>query len=197
MSHITQAKPADGLPVIRDLRALRMACERIGSVELRIPSGTKILTRTRGGQLTTDVVFQATHEPVPATMRFKTYYANRPGTAAAVVSVKPGAGVGWEDAYEIGLLPDPLNEGCYIPTYDVFDNGKGLFNYVGEKVEDADKADNRAIGLLLMHYNIAVDELTARELGHEYSVVQMPDGSWQGQIVVPDRIAETPLLAAN
>ena len=185
MSHIIAASPDANKPMFTDLRALASACRRIKSLELVIPAGAEIRARRQGDNIVTVLVRDGVE--IAPEMSYRTYEGKTPG-AAAIVRVIAGN----ERTHEVGIVPDPARPGCYNALLDPYAGGRGLLEHTGKQSEDI----LEALGTLLMHYAISVDEFVANELGHGYVARQLPDGSWVADITVPNvRVSPEAMVA--
>jgi hypothetical protein len=184
MSHISRRKTIKGAPVIIDLNALSAACTRLG-LELVLPEGGTIIT-TAGEDGRHRTTIMVGGEPAAAAMPYRNW-ANDHGSLAGDWKARPGAGrnavarvrltqetsdkIGQQYVapYEIGIVPDEHNPGCYTLEMDFFAGGYGLCSVVGEPIKpDSKSGDSDVIAPKLMqHYQMALSEAAAKENGHE------------------------------
>ncbi len=77
--------------------------------------------------------------------------------------------------YEIGLIPDPDNPGCYVPLYDYYNRGYGLDDYVGTPRHG--KEGVTLCPKLKQHYDMMCDAIAAREAGDTIEFKTQKDAS--------------------
>lgn len=192
MSHVIQLAVDAGRPQIVDLNALAAACRSLGTLDLRLPAGAEIHTsRLPDGAVRTRV---ANADGTPADlMKYRTFrnlypdsrdYAWGEGAVAvvaptdeakrAVVAANKAAerGTGDTEPFELGVLPDPANPGCYKFAYDNWEGGVGLDRLIGDFSEELGIAPK-----LMMHYQVECNRLAAHEQGDRFFVKQLPDGT--------------------
>lgn len=154
MSHIAvqQAKP--GEPMFKDVQALRMACDMLGlTIEER--SNFAWFNRSVGDY------------PLPAGMTSDQLGKN----AAFVVRLndenkakhaRPGT-----EPYEIGMIADPNNPGCFVPMYDHWMGGFGLEAVVGTSLKNKTGDVTMLCPKLKQHYDMCCDALAAKQVGDQ------------------------------
>lgn len=152
MSHVALQKTKAGEPVFVDIEALRIAAERIGLVM------EKRSNYAWWGQSVGDY-------PLPAGWTA----ADIGNNATYVLSLpkeKAAKFASWgRGPFEIGIIADPENPGCWSPCYDFFNGGYGLDELVGAPVYN-DKGELEVLApLLIQRYQMVADEMAAAEAG--------------------------------
>jgi hypothetical protein len=73
------------------------------------------------------------------------------------------------DAYEIGMVADPNNEGCYVPIYDFWAGGKGLDQTIGSPLfnDAGHKSVKMLCPKLKQMYDMCCDKLAAVAVGDQ------------------------------
>lgn len=194
MSHVAEACVKPGEPQIKDLRALKLACENLG-LEFELPSGSHIEAfETANGDIRTKVI-GADGKSVQNNLHFRTWKDDHGGklvgdyrqegwseqqlgdNAVAVIKLSAKQKQKLPGAYEIGVVPDRHNPGCWVTQHDFYSGGYGLEDIVGATKLKNGKPEVMA-PTLLMHYNMMVDKLAAAEHGDEIEFKQNADGSW-------------------
>lgn len=165
MSHVAVARTVAGRPLITCLEAVRRAAKNLGM----------------------DVFERETYKWYG---RFMGDYALPPGWRPeelgrnAVLVLAPSAetrkklGVG-ADCYELAIVEDKNNPGCYVPMYDFWAGGHGLEAVIGAPAKD-DKGNVVDVApTFIQHYRMCADVLSAAEAGDEIEFEALPDGSWR------------------
>lgn len=151
MSHIAMQQTKPGQPLFAHLEALQAACNMLGLVM------EKRSNYTWYGYSVGDYA-------LPPGMT-KDQLGNN---AEYVLSLGPDrlaklpAGT---KPYEIGIIPDPNNPGCYTAVYDFWNGGYGLSGVVGEPVRDAKGEVSMLAPKLKQHYDMACEAMAARQAG--------------------------------
>ena len=101
---------------------------------------------------------------------YRTYYGLSTG-ASLVLSVPRN-----RQAYEVGIVADPNNAGCYVPVLDTHNNGNGMCDFVGQPRGAGSQFNS--CPKLIQYYQMAADALGAAESGDEIDFVDNGDGSW-------------------
>lgn len=173
MSHMAIKKSEPGKPVLVDLEAVRLAATNCGlACEARsdyrwygqsvgdyaVPAG---FTAAELGK--NAVLVLAVPEPKRSELR------HRYG----------------QDPYELGIVPDPLNPGCYTMMCDYFMRGYGLCDLVGDPIY-ADGQLEQLAPLFLMHYRMCADAVSARQAGDTIQFERQPDGSFVSYTVADE-----------
>jgi hypothetical protein len=167
MSHITSSRTVPGKPLITDLEAVKRAAINLGLVcEER--SNYSWWGRSLGDY------------PIPDGIREADLGKNAvlviavPETDWAKCRSKYGKSYGSEGPYELGVVPDPQNPGCYTLMYDFISGGYGLDDYIGAPLEK-----NTVLApTFMMHYRMCADALSAADVGDDIQFFHQPDGSW-------------------
>lgn len=162
MSHVASQETKPGEPMFADLEALKLAAEMIGC----------------------EVVKQKTYNwynrhvgdyPLPKGMKADELGKN----AEYVIRIKKdqyaklGLAAG-ATPYELGLVPDPNNPGCYVPIYDFWQQGYGLEKAIGSPLfKDTDKVVQMLCPKLKQHYDMACDALAAKQAGDQIEFLPM------------------------
>lgn len=98
--------------------------------------------------------------PMPAGMKQEDLGKN----AKFVLRHKDGNG------YDIGIIEDPNNPGCYVPIYDFWEGG-GLGKYVGDPIETEDGL--KLCPKLVMRYNMCCEMFGAKDAGDSIEFLTM------------------------
>ncbi len=158
-----------GEPMFKDLEALGFACNMLG---LKLE---KKKTYSWWGHSVGDY-------PIPDGVdvnelgKNAEYVISVTGEKAAQLKKKTG-----RDPYELGLLADPNNPGCFVPIYDFYAGGYGLSDVVGQVLYGPNKIDGRhneitaLCPLLKQHYDMACDALAAKQAGDVIDFVKMSE----------------------
>ena len=67
------------------------------------------------------------------------------------------------DPYEVGIVEDPNNPGCFLPVYDYWCGGHGIDQALGEPVLDKKGNVLALIPKLLQHYHMVCTSFAAVE----------------------------------
>lgn len=173
MSHIAVKKTKAGEPLIVDLRAAKMAAAALGLVckeqsnyawwgrhvgDFKIPKGFKKDELGNNAVLVLAV----------------------PDSRHEEMAGKYGLGYNTGKPYELAIVPDPNNSGCYTVMYDHIGGGYGLEEYIGHpiganaKTGEADVLAPRFV----QYYRMYADRLAANEAVDNIEFEPLPDGSW-------------------
>lgn len=167
MSHVAQFETEPGKPLITDLNAVKLAAKNLG-LDVREDNKYRWYGHHVGDY------------PLPPGWTKHDMGKN------AVLVLSPSEekckelGINKNTVYELGIVPDKNNEGCYVPMYDFFAKGQGLDKLIGSPVFDP---KNRGIckqvaPTFVQHYRMCCDALTAKEQGDEIEFEEQKDGSW-------------------
>lgn len=174
MSHIASMQPKAGEPVFVDIDALTEAVKKLGLVI------TKKRTYRWWGQSVGDY-------PLPVGMTA----ADLGNNATYVISLPEEEGkrhsLGGRGPFEIGVIADKANPGCFTICYDFFNGGYGLDKYVGEPVYN-DKGELEVLApRLLQHYAMACDAKAAAEAGDNITFMT----TREAHVKFPEQFANT------
>ncbi len=164
MSHVAICKTEPGKPLIVDLEAVKLAAMNLGmTCEERN-------TYKWWGHSVGDY-------PIP-----HGYTADELGKNAVLVlsttpELRQKLGIS-PDCYELAVIEDKLNPGCYTYMYDFYNGGKGLDKVIGAPVKE-DGAVVTVAPVFLMHYRMCADALSARDAGDKIEFEEQRDGSWK------------------
>lgn len=134
--------------MFRDRQALQMACDMLG-LEIVETNKYKWYGRSMGDYPTPNV---------PGTLGENAEFVIRL-TEETKVKLKQ------QDPYDIGIVSDPVNPGCYVPLYDHYAGGYGLSEVVGEPITNKRGVVQTLCPILKQHYDMCCDALAAREAG--------------------------------
>lgn len=157
MSHIAVQTTKAGEPMFSDLAAMEQAAGMIGCEIV------KKKEYTWWGRSVGDY-------PLPAGMKKEDLGKN----AEYVLRIRPDSyekfGLDAKaQPYELGLLPDPNNPGCYVPMYDFFCGGMGLDKAIGAPLFDpADKRRHQPLMFcprFKQYYDMCCDAIAAQQAG--------------------------------
>lgn len=75
--------------------------------------------------------------------------------------------------YDLGLVEDPNNPGCYVPVYDFYCGGMGLDKAIGSPLfnDGGQRAIKMLCPKLKQNYDIACDVLAAKAAGDHIDVL--------------------------
>ncbi len=163
MSHVAICKTEPGKPLIVDLEAVKLAAMNLGLVcEERS-------TYKWWGHSVGDY-------PIPPG-----YTAAELGKNAKLVLSVPeelAKKLGFKNAYELAIIEDKQNPGCYIPMYDFYGQQDKLDKIIGSPIRDETKAVTTIAPKFMMHYRMCADALSANEVGDQIDFEEQADGSW-------------------
>lgn len=167
MSHVAQYETVPGKPLITDLDACALAAKNLGC-EARMDANYKWFGRHVGDY------------PLPGGWKKEDMGRN------AVMVIRPTEetckklGINSSSVYELGIVPDKNNPGCYVPMYDFFAKGQGLDKVIGDPIfEKGNRSICKQVApTFIQHYRMCCDALTAKEQGDEIEFQQQTDGSW-------------------
>lgn len=153
MSHVAMQSTKPGEPMFSDMEALQMACGMLG-MEIAQRNNYAWFNRHVGDY------------PVPPGINVNDLGNNAKFVVKldAEMAKKHGRG---RTPYEIGMLEDPHNPGCYVPIYDFYAGGYGLEDVVGRPLfnDKAQKNIRMLCPKLKQHYDMCCDALAARQAG--------------------------------
>lgn len=176
MSHITAIKTVKGKPLITRLDAVRTAAEHLG---LEVVETNKY--RWYGhhvGDWAIPQGFKQSEMGTNATCVLRVTDPKR-----SQLRAKYG-----QDPYDLAIVPDPLNEGCYTIMYDFYNKGYGLDEIVGSPKVESQKDAAMLAPRFMQHYHMACAALAAREQGDDISFQEQQDGSWTAEVDTKQRI---------
>jgi hypothetical protein len=152
VSHVALQKTRAGEPMFRDVEALRIACGMLG-LDVKQTNKYRWWGRHVGDY------------PLPEGMKAADLGSN--ALFVLSVSEEKKKELGLHDPYEIAIVEDPNNPGCYVPLYDFYGGGLGLDRVVGRPVYEGsrDKQPSLLAPKLKNHYDMACDALAAKEAG--------------------------------
>lgn len=81
-----------------------------------------------------------------------------------------------QEPYEIGIVEDPNNPGCFIPVYDFWAGGHGIDELCGSPIYEEGKLKT-LLPKLKQHYDMRCDALAAREAGDEIAFFSHKEAS--------------------
>lgn len=171
MSHVATLKTKKGEPVITDLHTVAMAAAEMG-----------LLCEERSNYYWwKDQTGRGSEGDFAVAQGFTT---EELGNNAVLVLALPPEKIkelgGYGDkTYELAIVKDPNNPGCYVPMYD-FWGGRYLEQIIGSPVlPDAGTGYADQIApKFMMHYHMCADKLTAQEMGDQIAFEEQEDGSY-------------------
>lgn len=164
MSHLASQTTRPGEPLFVDLAALKQAAETLG-LEMIEQSNYRWYGKTVGDY------------PLPAGQTAETLGKNAKFVLripATKVAEMRAATRYFNEPYEIGILEDANNPGCYVPVYDFFMGGYGLDAIVGEPITDGDVVRMLA-PKLKQRYDMVADVFAAQEAGDSIEFLTTKD----------------------
>lgn len=170
MSHVAICKTEPGKPLIVDLEAVKLAAKNLG-LKCEERSTYKWWGHSVGDY------------PIP-----HGYTADELGKNAVLVlsvtdELRARLGIK-NDCYELAVIEDRQNPGCYTYMYDFYNQRNGLDRVIGSPVLEEGKVVTVA-PTFLMHYRMCADAISATEVGDTIEFAELEDGSWQS-IVTPN-----------
>jgi len=158
-SHVAMQETVAGDPLITDIKCLAQACDMIGC----------------------ELVQQSTYDwwgrhvgdyPVPKGMQAGELGKN----AEYVIRAKPEnkAKLGGSSCYDIGVVPDPNNEGAWTWIYDFYGQGDRIDRLVGSPVR-GQKGIEMLCPALKQHYDMCCDAAAAKEAGDKIEFMSVAD----------------------
>lgn len=165
MSHVAVQETKPGQPMFSSLAALQMACGQLG-LEIEERSNYEWYGHHVGDY------------PVPEGMstdqmgKNAKYVLKLNAEKAAAARKKHG-----RNPYEIGILEDPNNPGCYLPMYDFWGGGYGLDDVVGAPLFNKGKQSDVKMlcPTLKQHYDMCCDAMAAKKAGDKIEFLTMKD----------------------
>lgn len=82
-----------------------------------------------------------------------------------------------EMPYDVGIVEDPNNPGCFLPIFDFFVGGFGLTECIGEPLRDAKGNILALTPKLKQYYDMACDAAAAAEAGDSIELLTLRDAS--------------------
>lgn len=166
MSHVAICKTEPGKPLIVDLEAVKLAALNLGlKCEER-------KTYRWWGHSVGDY-------PIP-----EGYTAEELGKNAVLVLSVPletAQELGLSNVagfYELAIIEDKKNPGCYLPMYDFYGQQERLDRIIGSPVRDEKNNVTAIAPKFMMHYRMCADALSAQEVGDQIDFEEQADGSW-------------------
>lgn len=162
--------PKPGAPMFKDKEALREACRQLG-LEIVEKNTYRWYNRSVGDY------------PLPAGMK-----ASEVGKNAAFVLrlAEPKRSAAraqhGEEPYEIGIVEDSANPGCYLPVYDFYCGGFGLDEAVGAPVLTGGYGSpvKTLCPILKQRYDMVCDAMAAAEVGDKIDFLTVQDAKQKG-----------------
>lgn len=175
MSHITVQATAPGQPMFSDLRALEAACKILG-LNIEVRSKYKWYERYAGDY------------PLPPGTKIEELGNNAKFVLTLNEENRKKYCQG-RTPYEIGVIEDPNNPGCYVPMYDFFNGGFGLDDVVGTPLfhDEEQTAVKMLCPLLKQRYEMCLDALSAASVGDRIKFLTLQDARTQ----YPQQFAQT------
>lgn len=150
MSHVAMAETKPGQPMFKDMQALKMACDMLG-LEVMMKKDY-----TWWGHHVGDY-------PKPPGVK----EADLGKNAVFVIGPNEENRKKYPGCYEVGMVEDPQNEGCFVPIYDFYGGGKGIDNLVGKALfnDPYQKNVKMLCPRLKQTYDMCCDKLAAIAVG--------------------------------
>ncbi len=181
MSHIAVQETKPGEPMFADLEALQMACGMLG-LEIVQKSDYTWFNQHMGDY------------PPPMGMKIEDLGHN----AKFVIKLnaektKEYRSSPHQEPYEIGMIEDPNNPGCYTPLYDFFMGGYGLDRAIGTPLfNDAhQKSVKMLCPKLKQHYEMCADALAAKAAGDKVEFLTAMDAHTKYPQMFPSPTKDT------
>lgn len=157
-SHVAAQETKPGQPMFASIQALKMACEMLGC-DLLEQSEYKWWGSHVGDY------------PVPKGMKKEELGHNAKfvirANAKKMAELKKGRPYG--DIYDVGIVEDLNNPGCYIPLYDFYGQANGIDMCVGSPIikynKETKQNETTLTPVLKQHYEMCVNALAAKECG--------------------------------
>lgn len=165
MSHVASQETKPGEPMFADLDALQLAAQMCGG---------RIVKRNTYHWYQRHVG----DYPVPKGMKVADLGRN----AVYVFEIPPEnyakLGIAGKP-YDLGLVEDPNNPGCFVPVYDFFAGGNGLDKAIGTPLfnDASQKSIKMLCPKLKQNYDIACDILAAKQAGDQIDVLTAKDAA--------------------
>ena len=160
MSHVAVQECKPGEPMFKDMEALQLACQMLG-LQIEVRNNYHWYNRHVGDY------------PLPKGVKVADLGKN----AEFVIRLNDENKKKHPNAYEIGMLRDPNNPGCYVPIYDFYAGGYGLEEVIG-RPHFNDKAQQSVKILcpkLKQFYDMACDGLAAKAAGDNIQFLTAKD----------------------
>ena len=87
--------------------------------------------------------------------------------------------------YDLAIIKDPNNPGCFTYIYDWYGRGGGLTKYLGEPIMGEGRSVKQLSPKFEMYTGMALDKLAAERAGDYIEFEEQKDGSWVSY-AVPD-----------
>lgn len=164
MSHVAVQSTTPGDPMFKDMEALKLACQMLG-LEIEQRSNYAWFNRHVGDYpLPQGIPASDLGKNAKFVIRLNDEMAAKHGNP----HTKP---------YEIGMLEDPNNPGCFVPIYDFFAGGYGLEAVIGKPLfaDKEKKKPTMLCPLLKQRYEMALDALSAAQAGDKIEFLTLRD----------------------
>lgn len=79
--------------------------------------------------------------------------------------------------YDIGIVADPNNPGCYVPVYDYYCGGFGMSERVGSPIIGKGRVLEALVPKLTEYYNMVCDQAAALEVGDTFELLTLKDAA--------------------
>ncbi len=156
MSHVAMQETKAGEPMFQDMEALKMACDMLGLV-IEVRKNYTWYNRHMGDY------------PIPAGVKKEDLGNNAQFVVRLNDEMTAKHQRGSQKPYEIGMMADPNNPGCYVPIYDFYNGGYGLEAVIGKPLfNDAAQTQIRMLcPKLKQTYDMCCDALAAKQAGDQ------------------------------
>lgn len=163
MSHVASMDTAPGKPIFSDIKALRQAAKMLGC-EL-VERNTYKWYGTSVGDF-----------PLPPGVKAEDLGNN--AKYVIQLTAKTKKELNCENAYEVGIIEDPNNPGCYLPMYDFWQGGYGINQKLGDPIFEGHARDGKVKTLLpklMQQYHMVCDSYAAAEAGDKITFLKTAD----------------------
>lgn len=175
MSHVAVQETKPGEPMFKDMEALNMACAMLG-LEVVQKSTYTWYNKHMGDY------------PLPKGVKVSDLGHN----AKFVVRLNEEGRKKNPKAYEIGMLEDPNNPGCFVPIYDFYAGGFGLEEAIDRPLFN--DAGQRSVKMLCprlkQHYDMCCDALAAKAAGDSIEFLTAKDAHVRYPALFPEATAD-------
>lgn len=164
MSHVAVQETKPGEPQYADMQALQMACQMLG-LEIEHTNKYHWYDRHMGDY------------PLPKGVKVSDLGHNAKFIIKLNAESAKKFGHGGHKPYEIGMMEDPNNPGCFTPIYDFYMGGYGLEGAVGKPLfnDAAQKSVKMLAPKLKQHYDMCCDALAAQAVGDKIEFLTAKD----------------------
>lgn len=166
-SHVAMQETVAGQPMFKDKQALEKACEMLG-LEIVEKSNYHWYNRHVGDY------------PVPKGIKVSELGSNADFVIRLNEEKRAEARKTYgSQAYEIGMVADPNNPGCWVPIYDFYNKGYGLEDVVGRALfnDAGEQSVKQLCPILKQRYDMWCDGLAAAEVGDNIQFMTMKDAT--------------------